>query len=144
MENLNIERRSVIRCEVCGDFHDEDDCELITIQIIKGKGCKLIKDNLFIKTPSVPPILHVNDDNHSKTREIKEENINDNSELREKLKDPNTVKILTPTEKTELLKKRNSGIPPAFLRRLPHAEGNVFVPPDDSRADAQGAKYRAL
>lgn len=32
--------REMVRCDGCGGFHFEDDCEVIVIKIIKGKQCE--------------------------------------------------------------------------------------------------------
>ena len=146
MKKLNLEKKAVVRCEVCGDFHNEEDCEIIVIKIVKGKNCPLVREKIYSQTiqmipektfGQVVPIVK-----ESTTEEKTEKQIDDAAALREKLKDPNVVKILTPEEKTELLKKRRSGIPPAFLNRMPGAPGNVFIPPDNPDSERSGARYR--
>lgn len=38
------------KCDACGGYHPEAECEIVTIKIIKGKACEL-------KSPMVTPMV---------------------------------------------------------------------------------------
>jgi alanyl-tRNA synthetase len=51
-----MDKGEAFKCDVCGGFHLADDCEIITIKIIKGKNCELNSGIILnqIKTPTIP------------------------------------------------------------------------------------------
>jgi len=127
MDQDNIEKVECFRCEACGNFHPKDECEIITIKIVKGKNCKFEKINIFENKK-----INIED----KKEEIMKPLI---SEKKEELKynpaDPNVVKLVSKEEKEAYL-KRTSSIPPAFIRQF----GNVWIEPKDANFETKGAK----
>jgi len=127
MEKLKIKKVNMLKCDVCNAYHPEDDCEIVTIKIIKGKDCALtspayieqpIKNNTVRDTNSTSTAIF-NVELEQQTKEIKQPDT-----IVEKLKDPNVIKMVSAEEKKDYLKKTASAIPPAMLRHY----GNMFNP----------------
>jgi hypothetical protein len=38
--NLKLNKVSLLKCDACGGYHPEDECEVVTIKLIKGKSCE--------------------------------------------------------------------------------------------------------
>lgn len=49
-ELKNMNKVTMMKCEACFGLHPIDDCELVTIQIVKGKNCDLRKQPI-VNTP---------------------------------------------------------------------------------------------
>ena len=102
------EKRVAIKCDSCGQFHFEDECEEIIIKIVKGKNCPLPN---FVSTVSP----HA-ESSHAEERAIPHERKVDVITESEKKEDD--VKIepkdqISVSEKNEILRK-NKAIPPVF------------------------------
>lgn len=50
-----MEKRTMFKCEGCGEYHPEDECEIVIIKIIKGKNCNLSPRSM---TPAQVVIPH--------------------------------------------------------------------------------------
>lgn len=130
LKKSNLEKKSYLHCESCGEYHPEDECESVTIEIIKGKNCPLPKQNIFEKKLSIPilepQIAEISKDEIMK----KEEAVMPTSEP-DFLKNPNLVKLVSPEEKNKFLRK-NKAIPPEFR--------SMAIPPNDPRFEKEGMK----
>jgi hypothetical protein len=51
-ETKGLTTRQMILCDACAEYHDEADCEVVIIRIVKGKNCKLTKQPT--RAPSIP------------------------------------------------------------------------------------------
>lgn len=97
--------KEMMKCDGCGQYHPVEDCEVVVVKMIKGKGCSLEANPLRnIETEVVyeKPIGKV-----VKTVDAQEEIT---PEQREKIK--------------AVIKKRQA-VPPAFLGQF-FKEGNEF------------------
>ena len=133
MKELNIEKRTVLKCESCHGFHSEEDCEYVIIKVIKGKKCPLPNQNIFEKEEmnSVTSVNPVIPEIFVKKEEIKStEKIKSNH-----LDNPNVVKLLTP-EELKGYRTENKVIPREF--------SNMAIPPTASNFEEKGLKSNQL
>ena len=45
-------QKTLLKCEACGEFHPEDETEIVYIRVVIGKECKLDQKKILNQTPS--------------------------------------------------------------------------------------------
>ena len=145
MKKLNIETSTVLKCDVCGEYHLETDCEIVTIKIIKGKNCKLVRENIlkqdeFIEKGEAKKDVRIKVNETIENKEsIEKPVVTEEDRLRKNLENPNIIKLVSLEEKMAYLKRTSGGVPPAFIKRQ-LSGGDIGISPKDSNFETKGAK----
>lgn len=53
----NMETKEMAKCEGCGEYHPIEDCEVVTIRIVKGKHCDLKPQEKVVYRDAVTPAI---------------------------------------------------------------------------------------
>lgn len=114
--SIEIPTVEMAKCEGCGEYHPVEECEIVVIRIVKGKGCSLPSNK--IKSDPRPAFRSNVDDRDA-------EHINERP-------GPVTVfKEEAPAQPVTVIPKKNI-IPPAIAA--------MMLDPGDPRFDQFGAK----
>lgn len=140
---MKIEKKVVVKCDVCPNYHSAEESETITLKITKGKNCPMpsltssVASMTSNNSNSISPsenndVLSLASLNKVEIPPIRQNVVKAKDDVEELLKRSDLVKLVTPEEKKAYLKE-NKVVPKEF-------HYGINVPPTDSKFDEKGYK----